>query len=56
MFLWDREQDPDDEWNYPEAKQFEVLIVAEDTDRPEYIEALANQLGFVVGIVHRDAW
>ena len=30
MFLWDREQDPDDEWNYPEAKQFEVLIVAED--------------------------
>lgn len=50
------EQDPDDEWDYPEAKQFEVLIVGEDTDRPEYIEALANQMGFVVGIVYRNAW
>ena len=50
------DEDPDDEWDYPEAKQFEVLIVGEDTDRPEYIEALANQMGFVVGIVHREPW
>ncbi len=50
------EEDPDDEWDYPEAKQFEVLIVGDDTDRPEYIEALANQMGFVVGIVHKSAW
>ena len=50
------EEDPDDEWDYPEAKQFEILIVGDDTDRPEYIEGLANQMGFVVGVVHKSTW
>ena len=50
------EDDPDDEWDYPEAKQFGILIVAGETDRPTYIEALVKKMGFVVGTVLMKAW
>jgi len=50
------ESDPDDEWDYPEARQFGVLIEAEKTDRPEYIEELVNKLGMAFSVIKSKAW
>ena len=33
----------EDEWEFPEYKDYEVLLVAYKTERPEYIIALAAQ-------------
>ncbi len=47
------EEDPDDEWDFPQFKHYEVLICVEATDRLDVIVALCENLGFQTEIVYR---
>ena len=44
------------EWDYPEHQDYEVLVVAGKTDRPEYVRAIAEALGFEYHILEERFW
>ena|SRR5438045_2644155 len=36
----------EEEWDYPKHKEYSVLIVVEDTERPDFFRSLATNIGF----------
>lgn len=44
------------EWDYPEYQDYKVLVVSRKTDRPEYIRAIAEALGFECHILEERFW
>lgn len=46
----------ENEWDYPEHKDFGVLIVAEQTERPDHIVKLVSGLPFETALVERMEW
>lgn len=50
------EDDPDDEWDYPSAKQYGVLVDVGETDRPEFVEELVAKMGMPFSIIKSEGW
>jgi hypothetical protein len=50
-FVWG-----EDEWGYPEHRDYLVLIVAESTERPDYIVSAATELGFESKVIKNEQW
>ena len=44
------------EWDFPNHQQFSVLIVIEQTDRPEYFRQLASSLGLHAEVIRDEPW
>ncbi len=43
-----KENDPDDEWEYPQFKEYEVLIEVDSSSRPGEIIKICENMGFQV--------
>ena len=48
--------DPEGEWDYPSHRDYGILVVADRTDRPEYVRALAAGLGYESSVLEERAW
>lgn len=46
----------ENEWDYPELKDHNVLVVAEDTERPDFIESLVSGLGIPCTVAEKRKW
>ena len=45
-----------DDWDYPEQQEYAVLIVAEETERPDHLRALAAGLGYESRVLEEHMW
>ena len=43
-------------WDYPEHREYGVLIVAEQTERPEYVRALVAGLPYESRVLEERLW
>lgn len=46
----------EDEWDYPEHKDRDVLVIAQQTDRPDHIADLVVGLDIDAVLVERKEW
>ncbi|TVQ04624.1 MAG: hypothetical protein EA381_00245 [Planctomycetaceae bacterium] len=46
----------ENEWDYPGLKDYNVLVVAEETDRPDFIESLVSGLGILSTVAEKTKW
>ena len=44
------------DWDYPGSREYGVLIVAGETERPDYVRALAAGLGYESRALEERAW
>lgn len=44
------------EWDYPQHKEYAILIVAGQTERPDFVWRLAAGLGFESSILEESKW
>ena len=44
------------EWDDPAHRDYGILIVAEQTNRPGYLHALATGLGYESNVLEESAW
>jgi hypothetical protein len=45
-----------EEWGYPQHKEYGVLIVAENTERPDFFRSLATNLKFENMVLEEMLW
>ncbi|MCB0325531.1 MAG: hypothetical protein KDD69_18245, partial [Bdellovibrionales bacterium] len=43
-------------WDYPDQKGFGVLVVADETERPDYVRELVTALGFESSVIEEFEW
>jgi len=48
--------DAQGEWDFPEHPDLRVLIVVEETNRPEFFQQFAANLGFQVATIRDKPW
>ena len=44
------------EWDYPAHQDYGILVIAGETERPEYVHALATGLGYESRVLEESAW
>ena len=48
--------DAQGEWVFPSHKEYGVLLIAENTERPEFLRSLAAKLGFEHQVIEEESW
>jgi hypothetical protein len=44
------------EWDYPAHQVYGILLIAGETERPEYMRALATGLGYESSVLEESVW